>query len=58
MAKSLTRKELYELIWKKPVMQIAKEYGLSDRGLVKYARNIIFLRRQEDIGLKFSQGKK
>ena len=33
--KSLTRKELYNLVWKKPAMQIAKEYGLSDRGLGK-----------------------
>lgn len=35
MAKSLTRKQLYDLVWKKPAMQIAKEYGLSDRGLGK-----------------------
>lgn len=33
--KSLTRKQLYDLVWKKPAMQIAKEYGLSDRGLGK-----------------------
>ena len=33
--KSLSRKELYNLVWKKPIMQIAKEYGLSDRGLGK-----------------------
>lgn len=33
--KSLSRKELYDLVWKKPLMQIAKEYGLSDRGLGK-----------------------
>lgn len=35
MLKSLTRQELYNLVWKKPAMQIAKEYGLSDRGLGK-----------------------
>lgn len=35
MSKSLTRQELYNLVWKKPAMQIAKEYGLSDRGLGK-----------------------
>lgn len=33
--RSLTRKQLYDLVWKKPAMQIAKEYGLSDRGLGK-----------------------
>lgn len=35
MPKDLTREELYKLIWKKPVMTIAKEYGFSDRGLGK-----------------------
>lgn len=35
LQKSLTRKELYNLVWKKPIMQIAKEYGLSDKGLAK-----------------------
>ncbi len=34
-SRSLTRQELYNLVWKKPAMQIAKEYGLSDRGLGK-----------------------
>jgi len=35
MIKELSRKELYNLVWQKPIMQIAKEYGLSDRGLGK-----------------------
>lgn len=34
--KSLTRKELYDLVWTKPIMEIAKDYGLSDRGLGKF----------------------
>lgn len=33
--KTLTRKQLYELAWKKPIMRIAKEFGFSDRGLGK-----------------------
>ncbi len=33
--KTLTRKQLYELAWKKPMMHIAKEFGFSDRGLGK-----------------------
>lgn len=33
--KTLTRKELYKLAWKKPIMHIAKEFGFSDRGLGK-----------------------
>lgn len=32
---SVTRAELYERIWTQPVVQIAKEYGLSDVGLRK-----------------------
>lgn len=35
MPESLTRKALYELVWKKPITEIAKQYGLSDRGLGK-----------------------
>lgn len=35
MAKPLTRKQLYDLVWQKPMMVIAKEYGLSDKGLAK-----------------------
>lgn len=35
MAKDLSRKELYDLVWQKPIIQIAKDYGLSDRGLGK-----------------------
>ncbi len=35
MTKSLTRKELYKLVWEKPISHIAKDYGISDRGLSK-----------------------
>ncbi len=35
MQNSLNRKELYDLVWKKPMVEIAKLYGLSDRGLAK-----------------------
>lgn len=35
MNKQVSRKELYNLIWKKPIMTIAAEYGFSDRGLGK-----------------------
>ncbi|QEN87709.1 hypothetical protein FZC33_15895 [Labrys sp. KNU-23] len=33
--KSLTRRELYDLLWKKPVDTLAKEFGISGRGLGK-----------------------
>jgi len=35
LAKVLTRKELYDLVWSKPMSTLAQEYGLSDRGLAK-----------------------
>ncbi len=35
MAKNLTRNDLYELVWQRPIIKVAKEYGLSDRGLSK-----------------------
>ncbi len=40
MTEPLNRKALYDLVWKKPMVDVAKEYGLSDRGLAKlYERN-------------------
>jgi hypothetical protein len=37
---SLTREQLYELVWSKPMQHIAKEYGVSDRAMAKLcARN-------------------
>ncbi|MGE3703273.1 MAG: hypothetical protein AB7G08_31710 [Hyphomicrobiaceae bacterium] len=38
--KTLTREELYELAWTKPVTQLAKEFGLSDVGLAKRFRKL------------------
>lgn len=32
---NLTRQELYDLVWAHPVSKLAKDYGLSDRGLAK-----------------------
>lgn len=31
----LTRRELYDLVWSKPMSKLAVEFGLSDRGLAK-----------------------
>lgn len=30
-----TRKELYDLVWSMPIMKLAEQFGLSDRGLSK-----------------------
>jgi hypothetical protein len=37
---SLTREQLYELVWSKPMQHLAKDYGISDRAMAKLcARN-------------------
>tara|TARA_R110000868_G_scaffold347723_1_gene608689 strand:- start:7947 stop:9044 length:1098 start_codon:yes stop_codon:yes gene_type:complete len=33
--KELNKKQLYNLVWKKPMVEASKEFGLSDRGLAK-----------------------
>ncbi len=38
MPDNLTRKDLYDLVWSKPMVEIAKEYGFSDRGLAKLCK--------------------
>ena len=35
---TLTRKELYDLVWSKPLTHIAKEFGLSDNGVRKVCK--------------------
>lgn len=32
----MTRQELYDLVWSKPITHIAKEYGMSDQGFRKH----------------------
>ncbi|TPL43583.1 hypothetical protein [Mesorhizobium sp. B2-4-6] len=33
--RTFTRRELYELVWSKPLQKLAEEFGISDRGLAK-----------------------
>ena len=33
--KDFTREELYEFVWSQPISKLAKEFGLSDKGLTK-----------------------
>lgn len=35
VSRELKREELYELVWSKPISKLAKEFGLSDKGLTK-----------------------
>ena len=32
---TLTREELYALVWTEPIQKLARRYGMSDRGLGK-----------------------
>jgi hypothetical protein len=32
---TLSRDDLYELVWSKPMLELAKDFGISDRGLAK-----------------------
>jgi hypothetical protein len=36
--KTITREELYNLVWSKPVTHIAKIYGYSDSGIRKICK--------------------
>ncbi len=35
----MTRKELYDKVWTTPMIKLAKEYGISDKGLAKVCDN-------------------
>jgi len=35
---TMTREELYELVWSKPVRQLAGEFGFSNVGLAKICK--------------------
>nr|WP_320190109.1 hypothetical protein [uncultured Desulfobacter sp.] len=35
---NFTRKELYDQVWSTPMIKLAKQYGLSDRGLAKICK--------------------
>ena len=35
MFKKVDRKKLYDLVWQKPMVEVSKQFGLSDRGLAK-----------------------
>ncbi|MGS2739982.1 hypothetical protein [Sinomicrobium sp. M5D2P17] len=37
-SKTITRRELYNLVWSKPITHIAKEYGFSDNGIRKICK--------------------
>lgn len=38
MAITLTRRQLYELVWSEPTQQLAKQIGISDVAIAKHCR--------------------
>jgi hypothetical protein len=36
----LNRQELYQEVWKRPIYQVAKDYGISNVGLAKVCRRL------------------
>ena len=47
----MTRKELYELVWSKPMTQIGKEFGMSDQAVRKHCRKNQIPTQRRAIGL-------
>jgi hypothetical protein len=39
-SRRVTRGELYEKVWSEPMVKIAKEFGISDRGLAKTCKRL------------------
>lgn len=55
---TVTRAELYQLVWKQPMQHLAKEYGLSDVGLAKICRKHDIPRPPRGHWAKLQFGKK
>ncbi len=53
----LTRKQLYELVWSKPILQLAKEFNLSDVGLAKICKRYNIPRPERGYWAKLEHGK-
>lgn len=37
---TLSREDLYELVWSKPMRELAKDFGISDVTLAKHCRSL------------------
>lgn len=55
---TFTRKELYNLVWSKPMIKIANEYSISDNGLRKICRRMKIPLPQQGHWQKVEYGKK
>lgn len=56
--KTFTRKELYDLVWSKPMRKLAVEFGMSDVGLAKVCKRHKIPRPSRGYWAKLERGKK
>lgn len=54
----LSREELYSLVWQKPIIRLAEEFGLSDQGLAKICKKFEIPRPPRGYWAKLEAGKK
>lgn len=52
------RKELYELVWSQPMLKVAKQHGMSDRGIAKICRRMNIPVPPRGYWAKLQNGKK
>src|SRR5689334_12506828 len=55
---TMTREELYRLVWSTPVHELAKKYGLSDVGFAKCCRRVEVPRPPRGYWAKIAAGQK
>ncbi len=55
--KQISREELYELVWRKPMTKLAEEFGLSDQGLSKICARHAIPRPPRGYWAKLEAGK-
>jgi hypothetical protein len=54
----MTRQELYDLVWSKPMTHIAKEFGMSDVAIRKHCKNMDIPTPPVGYWMKLQHGKK
>ena len=54
----MTRQELYDLVWSKPMTHIAKEFGMSDVAIRKHCNNMDIPTPPVGYWMKLQHGKK
>jgi hypothetical protein len=54
----MTRQELYDLVWSKPMTHIAKEFGMSDVAIRKHCKNMDIPTPPVGYWMKLQHGKR